>query len=160
MIPTTEFQTVQITRAICLNFDSLTCDYCLPNDFNSPSNHNNNNNKYLSILNLNIRSIANKFDSFNNLLSTLKHPFSIISLTETWLNDHTSINFNLNNYNFVSSNRAKRKGGGVGLYVSNNLNYKIRTDLNMHEEGIIESLFIEIISATSKNIIVVTILKF
>ena len=43
---------------------------------------------------------------------------------------------------------------GVGLYVSNNLNYKIRTDLNIHEEGIIECLFIEIISATSKNTII------
>jgi hypothetical protein len=51
-------------------FDSLTCDYYLPNDFNSPSNHTNNN-KYLSILNLNVRSIANKFDSFKNLLSSV-----------------------------------------------------------------------------------------
>ena len=52
------------------NFDSLTCDYYLPNDFSSPSNHTNNN-KYLSILNLNVRSIANKFDSFKNLLSSV-----------------------------------------------------------------------------------------
>jgi hypothetical protein len=60
------------------NLDDLTCNYYLPNDF-ANSNITDNNN--LSILNLNIRSIANKFDSFRNHLSTLKQPFSIISLT-------------------------------------------------------------------------------
>ena len=132
-----------------VRFDNLTCNYHLPNDFTK----NNTNDKNLSILNLNIRSLANKFDAFKNVLNNLNHAFSIISLTETWLNDETSENFNLNNYNFVCSNRANRKGGGVGFYISNNLNYKLRTDLNIYEEGIIESLFIEIISTTSKNII-------
>jgi hypothetical protein len=83
--------------------------------------------KFLSILNLNIRSfIANKFVAFKNLLNSLNHTFSIISLTETWLNDQTSENFNLNNYNFVCSNRANRKGGRIGL-----LNYKLRTGLTV-----------------------------
>ena len=132
-----------------VRFDNLTCNYHLPNDFTK----NNTNDKNLAILNLNIRSLANKFDTFKNVLNNLNHAFSIISLTETWLNDETSENFNLNNYNFVCSNRANRKGGGVGFYISNNLNYKLRTDLNIYEEGIIESLFIEIISTTSKNII-------
>ena len=131
-----------------VRFDDLTCNYHLPNDFAK----NNTNDKNVSILNLNIRSLANKFDAFKNVLNSLNHAFSIISLTETWLNDQTSENFKLNNYNFVCSNRANRKGGGVGFYISNNLNYKLRTDLN--EEGIIESLFIEIISTTSKNIII------
>ena len=107
-----------------VRFDDLTCNYHLPNDFTK----NNTNDKNLSILNLNIRSLANKFDAFKNVLNSLNHAFSIISLTETWLNDETSENFNLNNYNFVCSNRA---GGRVGFYISNNLNYKLRTDLNI-----------------------------
>jgi hypothetical protein len=55
------------------NLDDLTCNYYLglPNDF-AMTNSNITDNKNLSILNLNIRSIANKFDSFRNLLSTLK----------------------------------------------------------------------------------------
>ena len=110
-------------------------------------------------MNLNIRSIANKFDTFKNLLNSLNHVFSIISLTETWLNDQNSENFNLSNYNFVCSNRANRKGGRVGFYVSNNLNYKLRTDLNIYREGIVESILIEIISTTSKNIIIGTIYR-
>jgi hypothetical protein len=52
-----------------------------------------------------------------------------------------------------------KKGGGVGIFISNNLNYKLRTDLNIHEDGRVESLFIEIISTTGKNIIVGTIYR-
>jgi exonuclease III len=140
------------------NLDDLTCNYYLPNDF-AMTNGNITDNKNLLILNLNIRSIANKFDSFRNLLSTLKQPFSIISLTETWLNDQNSENFHLTNFDFVCSNRANKKGGGVGIFISNNLNYKLRTDLNINEDGIVESLFIEIISTTGKNIIVGTIYR-
>jgi hypothetical protein len=51
------------------------------------------------------------------------------------------------------SNRANKKGGGVGIFISNNLNYKLRTDLNINKDGIVESLFIEIISTTGKNIV-------
>ena len=127
----------------------------LPNDFAVI----NSDSKKLSILNLNIRSIANKFDSFRNLLNTLKQPFSIISLTETWLNDKNSENPNLSNFDFICSNRENRKGGGVGFFISNSLNYKLRTDLNINEDGIIETLFIEIISTTAKNIIVGTIYR-
>jgi hypothetical protein len=68
-----------------VRFDNLTCNYHLPNDFTK----NNTNDKNLSILNLNIRSLANKFDAFKNVLNNLNHAFSIISLTETWLNDET-----------------------------------------------------------------------
>jgi hypothetical protein len=69
----------------------------------------NDENKNLTILNLNIRSIANKFDAFKHVLNTLKQPFSIISLTETWLNEQNSENFGLSNYNFVCSNRVNKR---------------------------------------------------
>jgi hypothetical protein len=47
------------------NLDCLTSNYYLPNAVI------NSDSKKLSILNLNIRSMANKFDSFRNLLNTL-----------------------------------------------------------------------------------------
>ena len=75
----------------------------------------------MSIINLNIQSLANKFDTFKNRLDTLKQHFSIISLTETWLNQHISVeNFGLTDYYIVCSNRINRRGGGLGIYVSNN----------------------------------------
>ena len=60
------------------NLEYVTCNYHLPNDFSTV----NDENKNLTILNLNIRSIANKFDAFKHLLNTLMQPFSIISLTD------------------------------------------------------------------------------
>jgi hypothetical protein len=44
----------------------VTCNYHLPNDFSTITDENKN----LTILNLNIRSIANKFDTFKHLLNT------------------------------------------------------------------------------------------
>jgi hypothetical protein len=73
-----------------------------------------------------------------------------MSLTETWLNEQNSENFGLSNYNFVCSNRVNKRGGGLGIYFSNDLHYKLRPDLNINEDGIIEKLFIEIISTTGK----------
>jgi hypothetical protein len=63
------------------NINNISCKYYLPNDMSRdiPSN------EHFSILNLNIRSIINKFESLKYLLKSLKHSFSIISLTETWL---------------------------------------------------------------------------
>ena len=87
---------------------------------------------------------------------SFKNAFSVISLTGTWLNKQNCEAFNLNNYSFITTNRGERKGGVVGMFISDDINFKLRSDLNINEEGIIEPLFIEIITATRKNIIVGT----
>ena len=51
-------------------------------------------------------------------------------------------------------NRSSKIGGGVGIYIANQMNYKIRSDLNLSDENIIESIFIELVTAVGKNIIV------
>jgi hypothetical protein len=61
---------------------------------------------------LNIRSISKKFDSFKNLIDTLNLPFQIIGLTETWLNENNIDCFNLENYEYLGSNRTTKRGGG------------------------------------------------
>ena len=45
------------------------------------------------------------------------------------------------------------------MFISNDLNFKFRPDLDINEEGIIESLFIEIITTIGKNIIVGTLYR-
>ena len=147
----TDFSNSQILD----NFNNITCKYYLPKDISLEIN----NNKNFSILNFNIRSIVNKFDSFKFFLESFKNAFSVISVTETWLNNQNCEDFNLNNYSFITTNRGERKGGGVEMFISDDINFKLRSDLNINEEGIIESLFIEIITATRKNIIVGTIYR-
>ena len=87
------------------NINNISCKYYLPNDMSRdiPSN------EHFSILNLNIRSIINKFDSLKYLLKSLKHSFSIISLSETWLDNEKCTDYKLDNFNFVSTNRNKKK---------------------------------------------------
>jgi hypothetical protein len=82
-------------------------------------------------------------------------PFSH-TLTETWLNDTNNDNFNIEKYDFISSNRSNKRGEGVGIYIIKETEYKIRKDLNSVNEDGIESVFIEINMPFSKNIIVGT----
>ena len=97
-------------------------------------------------MHLNTRSLNNKFDSFKQLLNSLTVPFQIIGLTETWLNDTNNVLYKLDNYDFVNVNRTSKCGGGVGIYIKKGIQYKIRRDLNINDENIIESAFIEIIN--------------
>ena len=60
----------------------------------------------------------------------------------------------MNNYEYFGTNRADKRGGGVGLYVSKQLEYKNRNDLTKNIEDIIETKFIEIINSNGKNIII------
>ena len=106
------------------------------------------------MMHLNTRSLNNKFDSFKQLLNSLIVPFQIIGLTETWLNDTNDDLYKLDNYDFVNVNRTSKCGGGVGIYIKKGIQYKIRRDLNINDENIIESAFIEIISLQKKNIII------
>ena len=48
---------------------------------------------------------------------------------------------------------TKSGNGGALLYINNNVNYKLRPDLNAEKEKQLESIFIEILQKTSKNIL-------
>ena len=48
----------------------------------------------------------------------------------------------MNNYEYFGTNRADKRGGGVGLYVSKQLEYKSQNDLTKNIEDIIETKFI------------------
>jgi hypothetical protein len=135
------------------NSSKINCEYYLPNDFKQQINQENLSNNF-SIIHLNVRSIVNKFESFKQLINSLTTPFQLIGLTETWLNDTNKDLFKLKNYDFVNMNRSTKIGGGGGIYIANQMNYKIRSDLNLSDENIIKSIFIELVTVVGKNIIV------
>jgi hypothetical protein len=63
-------------------------------------------------------------------------------------------------YEFEYINRQETKGGGIGIYINEKIQYKLRTDLNIYKEGKIESCFVEIITKKgSRNIIIGEIYK-
>ena len=52
--------------------------------------------------------------------------------------------FDIPNYGFVNKSRKSKRGGDVGIYIKNSNKFKERTDLTIFEDGIFESIFIEI----------------
>ena len=83
-------------------------------------------NETFSLMHLNARSLIGNFDKFEILLANLRKSFSVIGVTETWLNDLTSDLVNIiPGCSFVSNHRKSKTGGGTGLYLKNNLQYKI-----------------------------------
>ena len=66
-------------------------------------------------------------------------------MSETWLSDVSPIDaFNIPNYSFLCRSRSSKRGGGVGIYVNKTYNYKEGTDLSIIDDGIFESIFVEI----------------
>ena len=113
-----------------------------------------NNIPSFSIMHLNTRSLLGNFDKLNLLLGNLQVPFSVIGISETWLNDATSELVNITGYNFASNHRKSKTGGGVGIYLKNDLEHKLREECNFSDSEVIESLFLEITVPHRKNIIV------
>ena len=89
------------------------------------------------------------------MIDTLNLPFQIIGLTETWLNENNMDCFNLENYEYLGSNRTTKRGGGVGLYNLKQLEFKSRDDLTKNIENIIETKFTEITNNNGKNSLLV-----
>lgn len=108
---------------------------------------------HFSLIHFNARSLSQNSDSISSYLHALKHKFSIIGISETWLSDETSSQYNIEDYNFLSCNRNDRQGGGVGLYINNQLNFTRLTDIEINDDNICQSIFIEI-KLDQRNIIV------
>ena len=127
------------------NFNSYTIDELKDTNINTSGGFN--------IMHHNCRSILShgKLDNYYNLLDLLGNPFDIIGLTETWLNA-SNVNtpmFNEYKYNHVYQTRtldnfeSKERGGGLSLFIRDNILYKLRDDLSVLT-SYLELLFVEI----------------
>ena len=133
----------------------VDCEYYTEENFNEMLHQKNilEVNNCLSLLHLNIRSLHRNLDSLTTLLKNLELIFSFVGITETWLRD-SSHHTDISGYNFVHNPRKDRTGGGVGLYLEDNFDFKCRPDLVFSCTECAESLFVEINRPKEKNIIV------
>ena len=100
-------------------FDS----FYLPNDvYIMPSDIIKSNDK-LSLLHINCRSILSKLNDIQKLID--QYGANIIAGTETWLNSDNEDFVSINGFKFISSCGFVDRGGGVGLFISNNISFKI-----------------------------------
>ena len=160
------------------NVDRSVNEYTIPNDtdsaFNEMSNTGENESetvnqvpstipyssdlssfglikKGLRIGNLNVCHLLPKIDEIRLLLNEHRS-VNILGLCETFLNDHIDNNeLSIDSFIFERRDRDDgRSGGGILMYISNQLSYKRRRDL---EEGSIESIWIELFVPGSKSIL-------
>ena len=122
------------TRYITTNLVKKT----LIHDFSSQFN--------FTAISVNIRSLNNckNFEKLESLLSALTFKPCIIAVTETWLKpDQLGPHTNLTNYAFLSNPRSKYLGGGVAFYNRDDIEYTHRVDLDIMNEKIFESIFVD-----------------
>ena len=105
-----------------------------------------------SILHLNARCLLKNLDQLHLILKNLNRAFSVLGVSETWLTDSTSEIVNITGYNFVSNHRKSKIGGGVGIYLQNDIEYKILKECKFFDSEVIESIFVEIIYPVSREI--------
>lgn len=108
-----------------------------------------NEGKGFSLLHINARSLAKNYDTMYNFLTDINYSFSIIAVSETWVSDNEVKSlYNIPGYNFVCKGRDSRRGGGVGLYLKDGMNYSVRNDFENTQHC--ESLFIEVNMPTKR----------
>ena len=67
--------------------------------------------------------------------------------------------YDIPGYIFLNTNRKNKVGGGVGIYIKDHINFKIREDLSTNKEDILESLFIECKTNNKADSIIVGVKK-
>lgn len=100
-------------------FDCFSVD-CKPYSVSCFNNIFSNLKTEFPVLNINCQSLRNKFDMFEDFISTLDFSFDIICVTETWFNNDELKFFKLDGYNFSGTQRDSR-GGGAGAFVRSGL---------------------------------------
>ena len=117
------------------------------NDFYDATNQNG-----FSIMHCNTRSLGKNLFLLQDILISVKSLPDIIAISETKLNDNTSANLHIPGYLFIRTD-SKSQAGGVGLYISDQLDFSRRRDLDISHDGI-ESCWIEITRERQKNVFV------
>jgi len=94
--------------------------------------------KEISLIHINVWSLKNKIDIIQPEIAN----FDIVTLSETWLNnDITNDQIKMQSFQEpIRCDRTTGTGGGVAVYIKNNMPYKERPDL--HVNGL-EALWLE-----------------
>jgi exonuclease III len=107
---------------------------------------------------MNCRSLLCNFDDIVDFICSLNNLFDVICMSETWLIQLTEDQVNITGFTFVGKHRKNKKGGGVGIYVKNELKFKIRNDIISNSENC-EIIAIEIINPSTKNTIIISLYR-
>ena len=115
----------------------------------------------MNIFHNNARSIMKegRLDEYNILFKSIDNPFNIMIFTETWLTENNKHLCNFEGYTPLHLLRPidrhfdlKTKGGGVSIFIKNNIDFKYREDLCLSTPTT-ECIFIELMHENKKYLI-------
>ena len=114
----------------------------------------------LSILHLNISSLSAHIDDLRTFLTITKIKFDILCISESRLSTKNPITTNIEiaGYN-IEQTPTESNAGGALIYISQNLSYKPRKDLQVYAPKEIESVFIELLLPNNQNYLIGTVYK-
>ena len=77
--------------------------------------------------------------------------WDFIGLAETWLDEVSEKHFSMQGFSPVCASRKSKSGGGVALLIKDGLTYRERRDISVFHEGVIESLFAEVVRGEGRR---------
>lgn len=131
------------------NTQARSPDVDEPSPVNSEKKYECFKKKGLHFIHINARSLLNKLSELSIMASSSKS--AIIAVSETWFDPSmTSAETSIDGYNLERRDR-NRHGGGVCLYIRDDLTYNLRPDLCKPSQ---ESIWVDILLQKTKPITV------
>ena len=110
-------------------------------DLNGPTSSFGHTKKGLRIGNINVCHLNGKLDEIKFMLSN-PQSIDILGICETFLDEKTLDSFlTIKGFNAERKDLAGKQGGGIFIYLSENISYKRRTDI---EIGDIETIWVDV----------------
>ena len=109
---------------------------------------------------LNILSLSAHINELKTLLSQVNTKFDIVCISERRISKKNSLTTNIDipDYNNEQTPTESSAGGSI-IYISQNLSYRVREDLQIHSSKELESVFIELLIPSKPSLISGTIYK-
>ena len=107
--------------------------------------HLGSNKIEFSLLHVNCRGLHTNSSKLISLVDELKFKIPAIAVTETKTSIDSENNYAIKGYDFLVKSRKHKAGGGVGIYVLEDVDYKLRKDLEIDVPDILESIFVELV---------------
>ena len=139
-----------------LNFEApdIGCDYYDQDQFLD----NFKSNTDSKLLHINDQSLPKNISNIVSYVNLLENRFSVIGISETWLKDIHDPLIQIQNYIVEGFCSHNKRGGGVALYIKQDLAYSICNDLSVNDSEI-ESCFIELVNLHKANVIIGIVYK-
>ena len=94
-------------------------------------------------LHVNARSAPKNLDNYILFLQNINIDFSVVGVSETWLNASNVDTCNISGYNHVCNYRKGKRGGGVSLFLRQGIDYQTCDYLTLMND-FLESVFVQL----------------